>query len=278
MTGLPYLIRFVGFGVRRPTAPNPGRSFAGTVEAVGGDVERLAAGDEVYGTAAGSFAQYVATPERLAARKPANLSFAEAAAVPVSATAALQAVRDVAHVSPDDQVLVIGAAGGVGGFAVQIAKAFGAEVTGVSGPGGAELVRALGADQVVDYTREEFADGERHYDVVIDTGGHRPLSQLRRALTTRGRLVIVGSETGGRVLGGFDRQIRARLLSRFVSQTLGTLASSENAGDLDVLRELIEDAKVSVVIDRRYPLAETAAALRYAVAGSPRGKVVIDVD
>ena len=187
MAGLPYLIRFIGFGVRRPKVRVRGMDVAGTVEAVGGDVTRFQPGDEVFGWADGSYAEYVSVPAGNLARKPANLSFEQAAVVPISGFAALQALRDVGQVPAGQRVLVLGAAGGVGSYAVQLAKAFGARVTGVAGTRQLELVRSLGADDVVDYTREDVTDGSRHWDLVIDTGGHRPLSRLRRALTPEGR-------------------------------------------------------------------------------------------
>ena len=198
-------------------------------------------------------------------------------AVPVSALTALQAVRDRAQVQPGQKVLIIGASGGVGTFAVQIAKAFGAEVTGVCSTAKTDLVRSIGADRVIDYTREDFADREHRYDAILDIGGNRRLSQLRRALTPRGRLVIVGGETDGRWLGGTDRQLRAHLLSPLVSQKLGTFIASENAADLRVLRDLIESGKITPAIDRTYPLSETPAAIRYVQEGRARGKVVITV-
>ncbi len=281
MAGRPLLARVlgrsVGFGLRRPAVPNPGRSFAGTVADVGVGVAGLRPGEEVYGSARGSFAEYVVAPVGLVARKPANLSFGQAATLPISAVAALQAVRDVGGVEAGERVLVIGASGGVGSFAVQVAAAFGAHVTGVSGPGSEPFVRALGAEDVIDYTKADFADGLHHYDVIVDTGGHRGIAQLRRGLTRHGRLVIVGSETSGKVLGGFDRSIRAILLSPFVSQTLGTLSSTENAADLNVLRELVEAAKISAAVDRSYPLRDVVAAIRHLLDGRVRGKVVIDV-
>src|SRR3954470_23109498 len=232
MTGMPYLMRIMGFGFRAPKQPNPGRCLAGTVEAVGKDVTAFSSGDEVYGTCDGSFAEYATARPALIAPKPANLSFEQAAAVPVSATAALQAVRDKGKVDSGQQVLVIGAAGGVGAFAVQIAKACGGEVTGVCSTSQAELVRRIGAEHIIDYTREDFADGKRHYDVILDIAGNNSLSRLRRALTPRGTLVVVGGETDGRWIGGFDRQLRAPLLSQLVSQKLVILASKENAEDL----------------------------------------------
>jgi NADPH:quinone reductase-like Zn-dependent oxidoreductase len=277
MAGLPLLIRVLGFGLRHPKAPNPGRSFAGLVEQVGASVTGFAPGDAVYGTTDGSFAQYVVADIERIATKPANLSFAEAAAAPVSATAALQAVRDVAGVARGDEVLIIGAAGGVGSFATQIATAFDAEVTAVSGPGSESFVRTLGARHFIDYTREDFADGVRHYDVIIDTGGHRSLGHLRRGLKRHGRLVIVGSETGGRVLGGFDRQLRAALLTFFVPQTLRMLSSKENAADLDTLRELFEAGRVLAPVEHRYPLREVSTAIIDLTQGRIHGKAVIDI-
>jgi NADPH:quinone reductase-like Zn-dependent oxidoreductase len=277
MAGLPYPMRVMGFGLRRPKAANPGRSMAGTVESVGKNVTEFKPGDEVYGTCDGSFAEYARARAGLLAPKPANLSFEQAAAVPVSGLAALQAVRDKAQVQTGEKVLIVGASGGVGTFAVQIAKAFGAEVTGVCSTGKTDLVRALGADHVIDYTIEDFADVEHRYDAILDIGGNRPLSQLRRALTPRGRLVIVGGETDGRWLGGADRLLRAPLLSPLVSQKLGTLTTSENAQDLMVLRDLLEAGKIAPAIDRTYPLSDVPAAIRYLQEGHARGKVVITV-
>ncbi len=278
MAGLPYPIRLAGFGFRRPKALNPGRSVAGTVEAVGTDVAGFGPGDEVFGVCdGGSFAEFaVARADKLAI-KPANLSFEQAAAVPISALTALQAVRDKAEVTSGQKVLIIGASGGVGTFAVQIAKAFGAEVTGVCSPAKVDLVRSIGADHVIDYTRNQIADGGQRYDAILDIGGNRRLSHLRRALTHTGTLVIVGGETDGRWLGGSDRQIRAILLSKLLHQTLGTFVASENADDLAALRELLEAGKVAPAIDRTYPLSETAAAIRYVQDGHARGKVVITV-
>ena len=235
-------MRLAGFGLRAPKAPNPGRSFAGTVESAGQNVTGFAPGDEVYGTCGGSFAPYARARTGMIAPKPANLSFEQAAAVPVSALTALQAVRR-ARVQAGQQVLVIGASGGVGTFAVQIAKAFGAEVTGVCSAGKADLVRALGADHVIDYTRQDFADGEHRYDVILDIAGGNGLSHLRRALTPRGRLVMVGGETGGQWLGGMDRQLRAHLLFPLVSQKLSTFIASENSADLAILRDLLESGE-----------------------------------
>jgi NADPH:quinone reductase-like Zn-dependent oxidoreductase len=277
MAGLPYPIRVAGFGLRKPKYLNPGRSLAGTVEAVGSNVTGFEPGDEVFGISAGSFAEYVGVRTDKLAPKPSNLSFEEAAAVPISGLTALQAVRDHGTVQADQKVLIVGASGGVGSFAVQIAKAFGAEVTGVSSTAKVDLVRALGADHVIDYTREDFADGQHRYDVILDIGGNRRLSHLRRALSPKGRLVIVGGETEGRWLGGTDRQLRAQLLSVFVSQKLGTFVASENAADLVAVRELIEAGKIKPAIDRTYPLSEVATAIHDLIDGRVRGKIVIAV-
>lgn len=277
MTGLPYPIRVAGFGLRAPKYLNPGQSLAGTVEAVGRGVTGFLVGDEVFGIGKAAFAEYaLVQPDRLAP-KPAHLSFEEAAAVPTSALTALQAVRDHAKVKTGEKVLIVGASGGVGTFALQIAKANGAEVTGVASTAKLDLVRDIGASHVVDYAHQDFADGEHRYDVIIDIGGNRRLSDLRRALTSEGRLVIAGGETDGRWLGGSDRQIRAQLLSLFVSQKLGTFISSENAADLVALGQLIEAGDVRPILDRTYPLPEAAAAIRHLVEGHARGKVVVTI-
>jgi NADPH:quinone reductase-like Zn-dependent oxidoreductase len=277
MAGLPYPIRLAGFGLRRPKYANPGRSLAGRVEAVGGNVTGFAVGDDVFGIGDSTFAEFArARPDKLA-RKPANLSFEQAAAVPVSGLTALQAVRTHGRVRAGEKVLIIGASGGVGSFAVQIAKASAAEVTGVSSTAKTAAVLALGADSVLDYTREDFADGRRTYDVILDIGGNAGLSRLRRALTPRGRLVIVGGETDGRLLGGTDRQIRAQVLSLFVRQKLGTFVAKENAADLAALRDLIEDGLVTAAVDRSYPLDEVPAAIRRLLDGQASGKVVVSV-
>ncbi len=277
MAGVPYPMRVAGFGLRRPKLGNPGRSLAGTVDAVGARVSGLKPGDEVYGIGDASFAEYASARAGKLAVKPSNLSFDQAAAVPVSGLAAFQAVRDHGHVQAGQHVLIVGASGGVGSFAVQIAKSFGCNVTAVCSTAKMETVRALGADRVLDYTREDFADGEERYDVILDTGGNRRLSDLRRALTPKGRLVIVGGETDGRWLGGTDRQIRAQLLSPFVSQKLGTFIASENTEDLNALRDLIESGAVAPAIDRTYPLGDTAAAIRRLLDGQAQGKIVITI-
>jgi NADPH:quinone reductase-like Zn-dependent oxidoreductase len=275
MTGLPYLIRLVGFGLRAPKAPNPGRSLAGTIEAVGRGVTELAPGDEVYGTCNGSFAEFAVVKLGMVAAKPANLSFEQAATFPVSAVAALQAVRDSGNVREGHSVLVVGASGGVGTFALQISRAFDAEVTAVCSTAKTELVRGLGADHIIDYTRDDFSDRSHLYDVILDIGGNRRLSHLRRALTPRGTLVIVGGESDERWLGGFDRQLRALALSPFVSQKLVMLTASENSKDLMVLKHLSESGRITPAIDRAFPLSEVPAAIKYVAEGRARGKVVI---
>jgi NADPH:quinone reductase-like Zn-dependent oxidoreductase len=279
MTGLPYFLRLVvpDLGLRAPKNPVRGSDVAGVVMAAGKDVTRFAAGDEVFGVGQGSYAEYTPVLEDKLAPKPANLTFEQAAAVPISGLTALQAVRDSGKVQPGQKVLIIGASGGVGTFAVQIAKSFGAEVTGVCSTTKVDLVRSLGADHVIDYTREDFAENGHYYDVILDTGGHSSLSRLRRALTPRGTLVIVGAETDGKWFGGFDRSIRAMLLSRFMSQQLVAFVNSENAEDMIAIKELIEAGKVTPVIDRTYRLSEAPKAIHYLEEGHARGKVAITI-
>lgn len=277
MTGLPYPIRLAGHGLRTPTSAVPGMDLAGVVESVGKDVTRFLPGDEVFGIGKGAFAEYARAREDKLAPKPKSLTFEQAAVVAISGLTALQAVRDHGQVVAGQKVLVIGASGGVGTFAVQVAKAFGAEVTGVCSTTKVDLVRALGADHVVDYTRDDFLEGDHRHDVIIDIGGNTSLSRLRRALAPRGRLVIVGGETGGRWLGGFDRSLRAPLLSAFVGQQLGGFICSENHQDMLVLTRLIEAGKVTPVIDRSYPLDEVPKAIRHLAEGHARGKIVITI-
>jgi NADPH:quinone reductase-like Zn-dependent oxidoreductase len=277
MTGLPYPIRLAGYGFRAPKNPIIGSDMAGVVEAIGRNVSRFQPGDEVFGIGKGSYAEYVCAPEDKLAPKPANLTFEQAAVVAIMGSTALQALRDHGKVRPGWEVLIIGASGGVGTYAVQIAKAFGAHVTGVCSTAKVEMVRSIGADHVIDYTREDFAEGERRYDLILDIGGNSSLARLRRALTPEGSLVIVGGEGGGRWLGGTDRQLRAMMLSPFVGQKLGTFVNKENHEDLLVLKELIESGKVTPVIDRTYPLSEVPEAIRYLEEGHARGKVVISV-
>ncbi len=276
MAGLPYLIRPV-FGLRRPKLRVRGTDVSGVVEAVGGKVTRLRPGDEVMGTCSGSFAEYASVPEKKLALKPANLSFEQAAAVPVSASTALQALREQGRVQRGQRVLVLGASGGVGSFAVQLAKAFGAEVTGVSSTAKVDLVRSLGADRVIDYTSDDFAAEGQRYDLIVDNGGNNSLARLRRALTRHGTLVIVGGEGGGRWLGGTDRSLRALALSPFTRQRFKVFVAREHYEELEFLTELIEAGKVTPAIDRTYPLSEAGDAIRYLKAGQVRGKVVITV-
>lgn len=276
-TGLPYAVRLAGYGVRAPRTRVRGREVAGTVEAVGAAVTTLRAGDEVFGIGEGCFAEYAHAKAAKLAPKPPGLTFEQAAAVTISAMTALQGVRDHAHVRPGQRVLVIGASGGVGTFAVQIAKAFGAHVTGVCGPRKTDLVRSIGADEVLDYTRHDITEHGQRYDVIVDIGGNRSLAHLRRALTPRGTLVILGGENGGRWLGGFDRQLLAPLMSAFGGRKLGGAMLTENAGDLMALAELVDSGQVVPCVDRTYPLSETAAAIDYVAAGQARGKVVVTV-
>lgn len=277
MTGRPYLVRLFGFGLKKPKVPVRGREVAGVVESVGEGVTRFQPGDEVFGTCEGSFAEYVCAKETLLALKPANLTFEETAAAPISAVTALQAVRDAGQVSAGQKVLVIGAGGGVGSFAVQIAKYFGAEVTGVCSTGKMDLVRSLGADYVLDYTRDDFARGGLLYDVMIDTAGNRPLSVLRRALAPQGTLVIVGGEGGGKITGGFERSMVAPLASLFSGQKFKGLIAKENHEDLEALTALFEAGRVKPAVEKVYPLAEAPAAIAYLHEGHVRGKVVVRV-
>jgi NADPH:quinone reductase-like Zn-dependent oxidoreductase len=277
MTGLAYPIRLAGSGFRAPKTPVPGMDLAGVVTAVGSSVTRFRPGDEVFGIGKGSYAEYARAPENKLAPKPANLSFEQAAAVAVSALPALQGLRDHGRIQPGQKVLIIGASGGVGTFAVQLAKAFGAEVTAVCSTTKADMVASIGADHVIDYTRADFADGQRRYDLILDIGGNSRLARLRRALTPTGTLVIVGGEAGGKWLGGTDRQLRALVLSRFTSQKLTSFISRENHEDMLFLTELIEAGKITPVIDRTYPLAQAAQAIDYLTQGHARGKVVITI-
>lgn len=256
MTGQPYMARVAPEFRRLWRAPR-GRDVAGVIEVVGANVTDLRPGDEVMGVVEGSFAEHaIGSPEKLV-RKPAAISFEQAAAVPISGLTALQALRDVAAVQPGQTVLIVGAAGGVGTLAVQIAKAFGAEVTAVCSGSKADLVRSIGVDDVIDYTREDFTDGRRTWDVIVDMAGRRSLRQLRRALTPKGTLAIVGGDGGGKWTGGFGRQIvRAPLLSLFTGQRLRPVVAKENRADLEELRELIEDGSVTAVVDRSDVLIE----------------------
>lgn len=276
MTGTPYLMRVLGFGFRHPKSRVAGIDLAGIVVAVGSAVTRFAVGDEVFGMGRGSFAEFAPAPEDKLAHMPANASFEQAAATGISGGTALQALM-AARVQAGHRVLVIGASGGVGSYAVQLAKAFGAEVTGVCSTGKLDHVRSLGADRVIDYTRQDFADGEHRYDVIIDIGGNARLSRLRRALTRTGTAVIVGGESKGNMTGGTGRQLRALMVSPFISQRLTGLASKERASDLRILAEHIRVGGVVPDIDRIYPLEQAGEAMRYLAAGKVKGKVVITI-
>ena len=276
MTGRPYLMRAMGFGFRRPKNPVPGRDVAGTVAAIGSAVTKFAVGDEVFGVSRGSFAEYAAAREDKLANKPANISFEQAAVLGISGGTALQALT-AGRLKPGQQVLIIGASGGVGSYAVQLAKAAGAEVAGVASTGKVDLVTSLGADRVVDYTRNDFADGVHHYDLIIDIGGNSPLSRLRRALTPTGTAVIVGGESKGNLTGGIDRQLRALLLTPFIGQRLTGLVAKERASDLAVLADHITAGTVTPSIDRTYPLDRVPEAMRHLEAGSVRGKIAITI-
>ena len=277
MAGLPYLIRIMGYGLRTPETPVLGNDVAGRVEGVGNNVTQFEVGDEVFGLCHGAFAEFACAREDKLVAKPASLGFERAAAVPVSALTALQGLRDHGEVKAGQTVLIIGASGGVGTFAVQLAKAFGAEVTGVCSTTKVDLVRSLGADQVIDYKREKITQTGQRYDLILDIGGNRSLSHLRRALTPRGTLVIIGGEEGGRWLGGVDRLLRALLLSPFVSHNLRGFVAKGNKVDLQFLKDQIEAGKLRPVVDKTYPLSEAPAAIRYLEEGYARGKVVITV-
>jgi NADPH:quinone reductase-like Zn-dependent oxidoreductase len=276
MRGLPYFVRLVN-GPRKPRKHTVlGCDVAGQVEEVGKTVTRFRRGDEVFAALeAGGFAEYVCVPDDLAELKPTNLTSEQAAAVPAAALSALQALRDKGDVQPWQTVLINGASGGVGTFAVQIAKAFGANVTGVCGTKNVGMVRSLGADDVIDYTKEDFTRSGRRYDLILDNG-YRSLSDCRRALTRTGTLVLIGGTTG-RWIDGLARNIRARASSPFVRQKARPFLAKPTRADLSVLKELIEADEVTPVIDRTYPLSETPQAIRYLEEGHARGKVVITV-
>ncbi len=277
MAGMPYLFRLMGPGVRKPKNPVLGLDVAGTVAAVGADVTRFAVGDEVFGISRGSFAEYAAAREDKLAHKPSNLSFDQAAVVAVSGLTALQSLLDVGRLEAGQHVLIVGASGGVGTYAVQIAKACGAEVTGVCSTAKVDLVRSIGADHVIDYTRADFASGPQRYDLILDIGGNSSLSRLRRALAPSGTLVLVGGEDGDRWTGGMGRQLQAVVLSPFVRQRLTMKIAKENYADLERLSGLLEAGKLTPTVDKTYPLDQTPDAMRHLQAGQARGKIVIAV-
>jgi NADPH:quinone reductase-like Zn-dependent oxidoreductase len=274
VTGLPYAVR-PKLGLRRPKVRVRGQEMAGIVASVGKGVTRFKQGDEVFGTCEGAFAEYVPVPERLLAPKPSNLTFERAATVAITGTTALQAVRDKGGVTPGQTVLIIGAAGGVGSFAVQIAKALGARVTGVGNTSQLDVMRSIGAEDVIDYTSEDFVKTGRQWDVIVETAGARPIAELRRALTPKGTLVIVGGEGGGKWVGKAGRMVQAPMMSPFVSQKMTTLNVKHNGADLAVLKGLIEAGKLKPVIGRTYQLSEVPDAIRDLEARRTQGKSVV---
>jgi NADPH:quinone reductase-like Zn-dependent oxidoreductase len=277
MRGTPYIMR-LDAGVGAPKVARLGVDFAGTVEAVGRSVKRFRPGDEVFGARNGAFAEYVAVREdRSLVAKPANVTFEHAASVPVAAVTALQALRDKGNIQAGQKVLINGASGGVGTFAVQIAKSFGAEVTGVCSTRNLELVRSIGADRVIDYTREDFTTSGERYDLILDMVGNHSLMRLRRVMAPDGTLVIVGGKEG-KWISPMDRPIKAFLLSPFVSQEMVMILAQLNQADLAFLANLMQSGKLTPVIDRRYALSETAEAIRYLEDGHARGKVLVVPD
>jgi NADPH:quinone reductase-like Zn-dependent oxidoreductase len=277
MRGVPYFVRLQA-GLRKPKDVRLGSDIAGVVEAVGGNVTRFRPGDEVVADVVqGGFAEYACISEDLAGAKPANLTFEQAAAVPLAALTALQGLRDYGRVQPGQKVLIVGAAGGVGTFAVQIAKWLGAEVTGVCSSAKADMVRSLGADHVVDYTREDFTKGGQRYDVIFQLAGTRSPSECRRALTPKGTLLLSSGESGGRWIGPVSRIAKALVLSPFVGQRLVPFLAKRSGEDLELVRELVETGRVSPVLDRTYSLSEVPEAIRYLEDGHARGKVAITV-
>ncbi len=278
MTGEPYLMRVLGFGFNKPKNRVPGLDVAGTVAAVGANATQFSAGDEVFGIAKGSFAEYAVANQDKVALKPKNLTFEQAAVVPVSGLTALQALRDAGRIQRCQSVLVIGASGGVGTYVVQLAKALGAsDVTGVASTAKLDLVTTIGADNVIDYTKGDFTNGGRQYDLIIDVGGNTRTSRLRKVLTPGGTLVIVGGESKGSVTGGFGRSIRAAMKSMFVSQRLVMHMTKETAADLEPLSALIESGQVTPIVDSVYPLADVADAMRHLISGTTCGKLALVV-
>jgi NADPH:quinone reductase-like Zn-dependent oxidoreductase len=278
MQGKPYIMRpEAGFG--KPASIHMGADFAGTVEAVGKNVTRFKTGDEVFGDRDGAFAEYVSVSEKGAmALKPSNMTMEQAAAVPIAGITALQALRDRGKIQPGQKVLINGASGGVGTFAVQIAKVYGAEVTGVCSGRNAAMVSSIGADHVIDYTKEDFTRGTARYDLIIDNVGNHSLSEYRHVLNSNGALIVVGGPSENSWLGPVTTLVKAYFLSPFVSQKMTFMLARANKEDLDVLRDLMQSGKVTPVIDKRYPLSETAAAIAYLEQGHAKGKVIISMD
>jgi NADPH:quinone reductase-like Zn-dependent oxidoreductase len=279
--GTPYVMRAMGVGLRKPKDTRLGVDFAGTVEAVGKNVTKFKPGDEVFGGRDGAFAEYVCVREsRAVALKPANVTFEQAASVPIAGITALQGLRDKGKVQPGQKVLINGASGGVGTFAVQIAKSFGADVTGVCSTRNVDLVRSIGADHVIDYTKEDFTKSDQRYDVMYDTVGNRSLLECRRILTPKGKAVMIGGGGPGDqgLIGPLVGPIKLLMLSPFVSQEMGTFLAELNQKDLTFLADLMESGKVTPVIDKRYKLSELPQAIEYLEQGHARGKVVITAD
>jgi NADPH:quinone reductase-like Zn-dependent oxidoreductase len=280
LRGEPYIAR-LQLGLRKPKERVLGCDVAGQVEAVGKNVTMFKPGDEVFGSpfmhGFGAFAERVCVPEDLLAPKPSNLSFEQAAAVPLAASTALQGLRDHGRVAPGQKVLIVGASGGVGTFAVQIAKHFGAEVSGVCSTRNVEMVKSLGADYVIDYTQENFTQSGQQYDLIFQLAGTRSPSECRRALTARGTLVLISGDSDGRWIGPVDRVIKTLVLSPFVGQKMASFTVKPNKEDLRFLKQLIDAGNVMPVIDKTYPLSETPEAIRYLENGHARGKVVITV-
>ena len=277
MRGTPYIMR-LGVGIGAPKDTRMGVDFAGTVEAVGAGVSRFKPGDEVFGGRTGAFAEYVIVPEdRALAMKASNMSFADAASVPIAAITALQALRDKGQLQPGQKVLINGASGGVGTFAVQIAKSLGAEVTGVCSTRNVEMVRSIGADHVFDYKKDDYTKSGERYDLIVDMVGNHSLSANRAVMTPNGKLVIVGGSTGD-WLAPFVRPVGAMLLSPFVGQDFVLLLAQMKKEDLAILGDLMRDGKITPVIDRRYPLGEVPAAMRYSEEGHAQGKIIIEVE
>ena len=274
MRGMPYFVRIMA-GLLKPKDSRLGVDVAGQVEAVGRNVRQFKPGDEVFGWCRGAFAEYARTPESALVIKPDNVTFEQAAAVPVAAFTALQGLRDKGQIQPGQKVLINGAAGGVGTFAVQIAKSFSADVTGVCSAGNVEMVRSIGADRVIDYTREDFTKGTQRYDLIFDGFVNHSLLACRRVLNPKGTYIAVGGPTGRWMIRPLARAITAPLLSRFVTQKLGMVLAKPNKEDLTLMRDLMASGKVTPVIDKRYSLNEAPEAIRYLEKGHARGKVVI---
>jgi len=277
MTGRPYLIRLLGFGLTKPKNPIPGLDLAGVVVAVGSDVTRFTVGDEVFGIGTGTFAEYAVADEKKLSRKPANVSFEQAGAAAVSGITALQALTDVGKIESGQHVLVLGASGGVGSYAVQLAKALGGKVTGVASTKKVDMVGSIGADHVIDYTKDDFVDGGQTFDLIIDTGGRNSLSRLRSVLSPKGTLVIVGAEGGNRFTGGISRQLRAMMLSPFIGQRLTSFISTEHHSSIDRLAALLESGAVTPAVGESFSLDRAAEALHQLEAGVSAGKSVVVV-